>query len=284
MACPRCEGSGKCVECQGTGRMVCPVCLGAGEKQTPRGLMVQCKNCRGEGSCDCPTKCSSCDGAGEITSTFRKSVQDKYVVKWDNLAPLRQVVTTILIVSALLVAASEFTPEPWRTQLLQHIVNNRTGLVSGQIWRLLVPVFWSGGVAQLFANAWFLWNYGPALEGLYGSRRFLAIFLGTGIFANLVSWAIHCGLNEEALAGGGLSSPMAALAAIYLALHFRYRLLSRAEANWWIAYLVAITGYGFAQSQVNLGFGWSSFDNYGQIAAVLAGVAIVLLSKRPSGH
>ena len=56
--CPRCEGSGLCIECEGKGFIPCPDC---GDNPTS-----SCKKCSGTGKISCETKCEVCDGKGFI--------------------------------------------------------------------------------------------------------------------------------------------------------------------------------------------------------------------------
>ncbi len=56
-----------------------------------------------------------------------------------------------------------------------------------EFWRLFTSIFLHGGVAHLFYNLFALALFGSILERLIGSRKFLIVFLFSGIFANLVS-------------------------------------------------------------------------------------------------
>jgi len=56
-----------------------------------------------------------------------------------------------------------------------------------QPWRFLTAIFLHGGIGHLFYNMFALLLFGFMLEQILGSRKFLMIFLGTGIFANIVS-------------------------------------------------------------------------------------------------
>lgn len=57
----------------------------------------------------------------------------------------------------------------------------------GEIWRLVSAVFLHGGLGHLVYNLFALLLFGSILESLIGSRRFLWVFLGTGVLANLFS-------------------------------------------------------------------------------------------------
>ena len=57
----------------------------------------------------------------------------------------------------------------------------------GEIWRFVSAIFLHGGVGHLLYNLFALLFFGFALEKLIGSRKFLIIFFGTGIIANIIS-------------------------------------------------------------------------------------------------
>lgn len=57
----------------------------------------------------------------------------------------------------------------------------------GEIWRLVSAIFLHGGVGHLLYNLFALLFFGFALEKLIGSRKFLIVFFGTGIIANMIS-------------------------------------------------------------------------------------------------
>jgi len=56
----------------------------------------------------------------------------------------------------------------------------------GQGYRLLSSMFVHGSLGHLLGNLWFLWVFGPALEGRLGSWRYLGLYLVSGIVAALV--------------------------------------------------------------------------------------------------
>ncbi len=58
----------------------------------------------------------------------------------------------------------------------------------GFLWQLVTYAFLhdAGNVFHLFFNMLFLWWFGGELEEIYGSRRFLGVYLGSGIFGGLV--------------------------------------------------------------------------------------------------
>ncbi len=56
-----------------------------------------------------------------------------------------------------------------------------------EIWRFLTAIFLHGSLPHLLYNLFALALFGSMLEKLIGSRRFLLVFLITGILANIIS-------------------------------------------------------------------------------------------------
>ena len=58
----------------------------------------------------------------------------------------------------------------------------------GRVWELLTATFLHGSVGHILWNMLFLWMVGREMESFYGSRDFLAMYLGAGIVSTL-GWA-----------------------------------------------------------------------------------------------
>jgi rhomboid protease GluP len=55
-------------------------------------------------------------------------------------------------------------------------------------WRFVTPVFIHIGVIHLLVNMYGLWMIGPYVERLYGSAKFVALWVGTGIVGVVASY------------------------------------------------------------------------------------------------
>jgi rhomboid protease GluP len=62
----------------------------------------------------------------------------------------------------------------------------------GDLWRLVMPIFLHGNLIHIGFNTLVLLDIGPQMEEMYGSPRYLFLYLLTGIFADVVStvWSI----------------------------------------------------------------------------------------------
>lgn len=91
------------------------------------------------------------------------------------------------------------------------------GDIMGRPWILLTSIFMHGGTWHLFVNMLVLFFFGGELERRIGSRKFLEIFLISGIAANLgfTAFSIFTGSTTPALgASGAIFGVFSALAII----------------------------------------------------------------------
>src|SRR5262245_52309157 len=65
----------------------------------------------------------------------------------------------------------------------------RSILLEGQIWRLFTSMFLHIGFLHLVFNAFALFAFGLEMERLYGPDRYLVIYLLSGLFGSLASFA-----------------------------------------------------------------------------------------------
>ncbi|HEX7679085.1 MAG TPA: rhomboid family intramembrane serine protease, partial [Thermoanaerobaculia bacterium] len=65
-------------------------------------------------------------------------------------------------------------------------------LARHEYWRLLAAMFLHASILHWAVNSWSLYQLGTLYEVLFGSRRFILIYLATGLCASIAS-AIHFG-------------------------------------------------------------------------------------------
>jgi membrane associated rhomboid family serine protease len=144
-----------------------------------------------------------------------------------------------------------------------------------QYWRLITPIFIHIGIIHLLLNNYALWIIGQEIERIYGSARFVTLYLITGVIGSIGSYTFNPQATSAGASGAifGLFGALAAFA-------FRYRkeipeFLSR-EIKRRVLPIIAI----------NLIFGFSVriVDNAAHIGGLLSGVALALAVpyKRPS--
>ena len=144
----------------------------------------------------------------------------------------------------------------------------------GQYWRLVTCIFIHIGFLHLFFNNYALWIVGHQIELLYGSARFVILYLAAGIAGSIGSYIFNPDKSSAGASGAlfGLFGVMAAFA-------FRYRneipaTLSRGIRRQVIPLIV-----------INLIFGFSvpGIDNAAHIGGLVTGMGLAFLIpyKRP---
>lgn len=137
-----------------------------------------------------------------------------------------------------------------------------------QYWRLITSIFIHIGIIHLFLNNYALWIVGQEIERIYGSARFVTLYLATGIVGSVGSYVF----NPQATSAGA-SGAIFGLFGIMAAFAFRYRkeipeFLSRDIKR----RVIPIIG-------INLIFGFSTHivDNAAHIGGLLSGIALALV-------
>ena len=176
------------------------------------------------------------------------------VVTWVLLA----IIVVVFIIETLLGGSTE-------VDVLIRMGAKFTPLIAaGEYWRLFTSMFLHIGVMHLAFNGYALFVIGTELERLEGPGRFLAIYLLSGLFGSLASYALSDSL--AAGASGAIFGIIGALAAFFL-IH-REKLGAwgnRRLANIGIVIVFNLI-WGFAQS--------SWIDNHAHVGGLLAGFAL----------
>lgn len=143
-----------------------------------------------------------------------------------------------------------------------------------QYWRLVTSIFIHVGIIHLLINNYALWIVGQEIERIYGSSRFVVLYLATGVLGSLGSYAF----NPQATSAGA-SGAIFGLFGVMATFAFRYRSEIPAaigrEIKRRVIPIIAL----------NLIFGLSVriVDNAAHIGGLLSGVvlALVVPYKRP---
>ena len=143
-----------------------------------------------------------------------------------------------------------------------------------QPWRLVTCMFIHIGLAHLIMNNYALWILGREIEQIYGSSRFVLLYLAAGVAGSLSSYVFMPNSTSAGASGAifGLFGVMGTFA-------FRYRseipaALRRDIIRRIIPIILINLGFGFAVKFV---------DNSAHIGGLAAGVvlALVVPYKRP---
>lgn len=139
-------------------------------------------------------------------------------------------------------------------------------IAEGEYWRLITPIFLHIGFFHLIANSVGLFIFGRIVETLFGTRNFVGIYLLSGVFGNIASYA--AGPTVGAGASGSVFGIVGAFGAY---LYQNRQSLGPTERNsiGGLALLVVI----------NLVFGFSvgGVDNWAHLGGLAGGFLLALL-------
>lgn len=165
----------------------------------------------------------------------------------------------IYLLSGLL-SGSLFQP---RLAALVALGAKENGLIaSGELWRLVAATFLHGNLVHIFFNGYALYALGPESERIYGTPRFLALYLLSGIGGSVVSY-----LFSPATSVGASGAIFGLMGALGLFFYLNRAVLGQAGR----AQVQSIVAIG----AINLLIGFSSpgvIDNFGHLGGLLAGL------------
>jgi len=138
-----------------------------------------------------------------------------------------------------------------------------------QPWRLITAIFLHGSLLHIGFNMWVLMDLAPTIEELYGSARFLFVFIATGV----------CGYVLSAVTGHqsvGASGSLLGLVGLLLALtsgrqSIGMRML-RSQLLYWLVYIAVI------------GLLMPGIDNYAHIGGFVSGFVLgkIMADRQPA--
>jgi rhomboid protease GluP len=137
-------------------------------------------------------------------------------------------------------------------------------------WRFVMAIFLHGSLMHLAFNMWVLMDIGPQIEELYGSARYLFIYVATGIGGFVLSSAI--GKHLSVGGSGALLGLIGILLAITTGRRSAGMQMLRSQIIRWLIY-IAIWGFLFP-----------GIDNYAHFGGLVTGYALgkVMAERQPS--
>ncbi|HMD30802.1 MAG TPA: rhomboid family intramembrane serine protease, partial [Candidatus Acidoferrales bacterium] len=144
----------------------------------------------------------------------------------------------------------------------------------GQWWRLVMPIFLHGSLLHIGMNTWVLLDLGPAVEDLYGSARYLFLYVATGVLGFVASTGWDVILRRPG-ASIGASGAIMGLAGLHLAVCSRrggaYFQAMRASIFRWVLIVFAV------------GFFMGGIDNAAHFGGLVSGYLLgrVFVDREP---
>lgn len=138
-------------------------------------------------------------------------------------------------------------------------------ILQGEIWRLFTSMFLHVNILHLFFNAMALYAIGLEMESLYGSDRYLVIYILSGLFGNLVSF-ISRGPNLFSVGASGAIFGLIGMNLAFFLLHREaFGELGRQRIRSTLIIIVI---------NLFLGFTMPAIDNLAHLGGLVAGFAL----------
>jgi rhomboid protease GluP len=180
--------------------------------------------------------------------------------------PLHRVVVTWILLGAvgLVFLLETLLGGSTNTDVLVRLGAKVTPLIAqGEYWRLFTSTFLHIGFAHLAFNGYALLALGTELERLFAWPRFLAIYLLSGLFGSLASYAFSYSISAGA--SGAIFGLIGALAAFFALHRDRLGAWGRARLGNTLFLIVINLVLGFTQPGI---------DNLGHLGGLVAGLGL----------
>lgn len=203
---------------------------------------------------------ASADGTNE---------ENEYDAEDRHPAPSHPLVTYVIlaVITAVFLAMWEMGHGNINSVVLAFGAKDNNLIRHGQYWRLVTPIFLHGSWPHLLINGYSLYVLGGSLERIYGSRKYLLIFITAGITGNLLSFALS---PTPSL---GASGALFGLVGAGIVFPLRFRNLIPEEARrailrqlTWVAVINLIIGFSLR----------GIIDNWAHIGGLLGGGFVAL--------
>ncbi|NQU41092.1 MAG: rhomboid family intramembrane serine protease [Lentisphaerae bacterium] len=120
----------------------------------------------------------------------------------------------LIATAALFIVHYYFLNDEMQSMVTYFFSMRRDGLRSYFLWQPLTYMFLHGGLLHLIFNMLVVFVFGKELERILGPRRFLLLYLGSGIMGGL-GWALLSGTGYCIGASGGAMGLLGMYAALF---------------------------------------------------------------------
>jgi membrane associated rhomboid family serine protease len=158
------------------------------------------------------------------------------------------VVTLIILIHILLYILTTLPFFP-TSLIFENLMGVNLYIAQGEYWRIVTPIFLHSGLAHTLFNSFSLVLFGPSLEKILGKKKFILLYLATGILANVATLI----LKPLTYIHVGSSGAIFGLFGIYFAMIlFRKDLMSRENTQ--VVLTIAVIGLvmTFIQPNINV--------------------------------
>lgn len=227
-------------------------------------------------------QCEYCDATSDEAIAAVEQAGERHFLNdlFTRSAPFTPIIIGVNVAIYLLMTFaaggdfwSNLTTGADRFTLLAFGAQNNELIRNGEWFRLITPAFVHIGLLHLGLNSYVLWTIGPLVEKLYGSARFLAIYLLTAAGGSLASCLNHSLKEDFVGASAGASGAIFGLFGIVAAFSYRYRGELPEQ------FLKSLKSGVLPAIAVNLviGFSIKYVDNAAHIGGLLTGAVLAFL-------
>ena len=150
-----------------------------------------------------------------------RAIPEMELPPWLKVTAKTRTVRALIVINTIIFAAmagasgikSLFIPS---SQVLLHFgaSSGASTIIDGQFWRVATSAFVHIGFLHLMMNCYVLWDVGPLVEKLFGSRKFIVVYLMAALGASLTSLMFNP-IVISAGASGAIFGLFGALAAFF---------------------------------------------------------------------
>lgn len=171
---------------------------------------------------------------------------------------------SIFLICALLLAVMLLTGQ--KTDWILRFGLSREGIMQGQFYRLLTAMFFHSGIQHLLANSIYLIYFGIPMERILGAKKYLLLYLLSGLCGSLFSLIFN-----GYLAVGASGAIFGLLGASLLLTHEKGAAFT--GMNYATMLLLSIAALGMGMLDPNV-------DNFAHVGGFLCGLLILRLFMR----
>lgn len=246
------------------------------DSSQPRPYII-CQNCGQM----IPSQAPSCEYCGAASPHAQQIGEHQFLQDiFTRAAPITPILIGVNLAIYLLMTLAA-GGDLWRAltggadtfTLLAFGAQNNELLRNGEWFRLITPAFVHIGLLHLIMNSYVLWTIGPLVEKLYGTSRFLGIYLLSAAGGSLASFINHSLKNDTVGASAGASGAIFGLFGVIAVFSYKYR----GELS--PRFLQSLKSGVLPAIAINLviGFSLKYVDNAAHIGGLLTGALLAVL-------
>jgi membrane associated rhomboid family serine protease len=190
-------------------------------------------------------------------------------VTWRNVPATVGLVGANIVVAALIALSYGSTGD--MGALVRAGANVKSAVGVGEWWRLPSSVFVHVGLLHLALNMFGLWVLGKLVEQMFGSARFFAIYMVSGIGGALASYYV----GGPGMSMGASGAVLGIMGAAVAELGYYRKSYPKRWRNGLFGMLVFIT-----VAQIAIGFAYPAIDQAAHVGGFLCGAVVALALSR----